>query len=246
MSTIPLRLFTFYHDLNNMPQNMLHNFNKLQQENPEFVFEIYDVQSGRSFIEKNFDKPVLDAYDKLKPYAYKSDLFRLCNLYLTGGIYVDVKYESVNNFRFIDLTDKEYVVAEPLGIQNCLLVFSAKNDYLFNCIQTLTKNVLNNYIVGIGYSSVLTRPLLFSEDHKREYWYSHLFTGPLLLSEEYKKNNFGINNTELRWECKENMQHILKNNVSILVEYPEYRKDLLDKSDQPHYSSMYWKGDLYN
>lgn len=236
---IPLRLFTFYHDINNIPSNMLKNYNKLVNENPEFTVEMYDVQSGRSLIEKNFDKSVLDAYDKLKPYAYKSDLLRICSLYLTGGIYVDIKYEAVNGFRFIDLTDNEYVVSEPLGVQNCLLVFLPNNKYLFNCIDTLTKNTHDNYIVGVEQTG------LFSEEHKKKYWYSHLLTGPLLFSEEYKKTHFGINNTLLRWDCFDNQHHILKKNVSILVQYPEYREDLLNKSDQPHYSTMYWNGDIY-
>ena len=150
-------------------------------------------------------------------------LLKYCYIYLFGGIYVDIKYESVNNFRFIDLIDKEYVVREPLGVQSCLLIFLANNKLMFNCIELIKHNTLNGYR---GYSPLLT--------------------GPLLLSKEYLKQCFNINNTELRWAMVEHRQHIYKNDVSILIQYPEYRTDLENKSDQPHYTTMYWNDDIYN
>ena len=214
---IPLNICTFYHDKSNIPENMKKNFDKLASENCEFNVELFDVNSSRKFIETNFDKNVLDAYDSLKPYAYKSDLFRLCYLYSAGGIYVDVKYEPVNGFKFKELISSQYLVSEPLGVQNCLIVMNKHNEFILKCINIITHNALNKYC-----------------------GFSPLFTGPFLLSNEFS-TDFPFK------ECTiNNRHHIFKNNSAILIQYESYRVDLQNSSDQPHYNVMYWNRNIYN
>ena len=221
---IPANLFTFYHDISKIPKVMNEKYKKMVRENPEFNCKLFDIKSGREFISQNFGPYVLIAYDKLKPYSYKSDLFRYCYIYINGGIYVDIKYISLNNFKFIDLLDKEYLVSEPIGIQNCLLVLQPKNELIFRCIHTIKKLVLNNF-----------------------YAKTPLFTGPFLLSEKYKRlykeNRI---DTDLTWRVENNLQCIYKKDCLILREYPRYRKDLLTVSDQPHYTEMFWSKNIYN
>lgn len=222
---IPLRLFTFYHDLSRIPETMNHNYNKIVNENTEFICEIYDVHSARDFISRNFgEDDTLVAYDKLKPYSYKSDLFRYCYMYVRGGIYVDIKYEAIDGFRFRDLLDKEYLVSEPLGIQSCLIAFQPRNPLMIQCIHEITNNTLEDY-----------------------YGESPLLTGPLLLSENYK--TMYLNNridTDLRWSMCDHLQHIYKNDRLVLREYSRYRDDLSKNSDQPHYTTMFWSKNIYN
>ena len=54
----------------------------------------------RDFIAKHFSEEVVYTFDKLKPGAYKADLWRYCVMYITGGIYLDIKMCPVNGFRF--------------------------------------------------------------------------------------------------------------------------------------------------
>ena len=68
------------------------NFNSIQENNPEIIFHLYDEKESREFIKNNFDNDVLEAYDRLSPSSYKSDLWRYCILYKKGGIYLDIKY----------------------------------------------------------------------------------------------------------------------------------------------------------
>jgi mannosyltransferase OCH1-like enzyme len=103
---IPLNIVTYYHDLNNYPENMKNNYYQLVDSHPGFNCNIYDNVSAYDFIINHFDSDVGDAFLKLKPYSYKSDLFRFCYIYVTGGIYVDIKYQCVNNFKFNQLIDK--------------------------------------------------------------------------------------------------------------------------------------------
>jgi mannosyltransferase OCH1-like enzyme len=51
---------------------------------PEFNFFIYGIVKCRKFIADHFRPSVLNAFDKLEPIAYKSDLWRYCVLYITG------------------------------------------------------------------------------------------------------------------------------------------------------------------
>jgi hypothetical protein len=221
---IPANLFTFYHDVSKIPEVMNEKYKKMVRENPEFNCKLFDIHSGRKFISQNFGPNVLIAYDKLKPYAYKSDLFRYCYIYVNGGIYVDIKYISIKGFRFLELLDKEYLVSEPIGVQNCLLVLHPRNEMILRCIHAIRNRVLNNF-----------------------YGNTPLFTGPFLLSEKYgifyKNNRI---DTHLRWCIEDNLHCIYKNNCLILREYPRYRKDLLNFSDQPHYTEMFWLKNIYN
>ncbi|MGH7048533.1 MAG: glycosyltransferase [Stellaceae bacterium] len=54
---------------------------------------------GTSFtrlLPKNFEPAVLQAFDRLRPFAYKCDLARLCLLYLYGGLYADLAMRAVS------------------------------------------------------------------------------------------------------------------------------------------------------
>jgi mannosyltransferase OCH1-like enzyme len=51
---------------------------------------LYDMESAREFIAKQFGSEVVTAFDKLNPYAYKVDLFRYCVLHAVGGWYFDI------------------------------------------------------------------------------------------------------------------------------------------------------------
>lgn len=221
---IPLNIVSFYHNINKIPEKMKLNSIKMASTNGEFNYKLYDINEAQEFITEFFDSDTLQAYILLKPYAYKSDLFRYCYMYMNGGIYVDIKYECVNKFRFIDLVDKEYLVSEPIGVQNCLLILEANNPLMLKCIQQIVHNTKEK-LMGSG-------PLL---------------TGPKLISEKYKEiyNDEEIHNA-LKWKMENHLQKIYLNDELILKQYPEYREDLIKNSDQPHYNKMYFKGEIYN
>ena len=57
---------------------------------PESEHKLYNNQEIEEFIEKHYDKELLDVYKDIKPFAYKADLARLCILSIVGGWYVDI------------------------------------------------------------------------------------------------------------------------------------------------------------
>ena len=60
---------------------------------------VYSGEELESIIKDNFEEDVHLSYQKLRPYAYKADLGRLCLLYLYGGLYLDFNLLFVNGLK---------------------------------------------------------------------------------------------------------------------------------------------------
>ena len=138
---IPLKIFQTWYTLN-LPPKMKKNVKRLQRENPEFEYFLFDDKMCRKFIQEHFDEDVVFAFDKLKPGAYKADLWRYCVLYIHGGIYLDIKMGCVNGFKLTQLTDKEYWVKDcsPAGIYQAVMVCLPNNHCLYKAIQKIVEN----------------------------------------------------------------------------------------------------------
>jgi len=145
-SVIPLQVFQTWHTKNLLP-HIQNRVNDLKSKNPEFTYHLYDDNDCRNFISQNFSNDVLRAYDMLIPGAYKADLWRLCVLYIHGGIYIDIKLTTINNFKLIELTKSEHLVKDRpyLTIYNALMVCKAKTPILLTLINAIVNNVKNRY-----------------------------------------------------------------------------------------------------
>jgi hypothetical protein len=213
-SVVPLNLYLTW-GTKQLPPKMQENVNRMRKVNPEFNVYLYDDNDCREFIKNNFPKDILTAYNTLKPGAYKADLWRLCVLYINGGIYADIKFNCINNFKFIALTESEHLVLDrpgwwkegEIGLYNAIIVAKPKNEFLLRCINKISKNVKNKY-----------------------YGFMDLYpTGPGLLGEQYIKmlrENESTMEAELDKLdlCMDN-EKIIFNNVAILEFYKEYRTE---------------------
>ena len=204
-SIIPLHLYTCWHT-KVLPPKMKENYDLLVNSNPEIQFHLYDEKKCRKFIQTHFESTVLDAYDNFIPMAYKSDLWRYCVLYINGGIYLDIKYQCVNGFKLINLTEKEYFVRDygEKAVYNALIVTYPRNEILLNCINQIVENVKN-------------------EDYRNSF---HHVTGPTLLGEYFTQSE--INNFKLFLHVpNENIRidQIIYNNKILLQNYNEYRNE---------------------
>ena len=74
-----------------IPPPCLEVIKKNKKLNPTWEFVFWDDKARRKLIEDNFDDYTLSAYDKLSVGAMKADLFRICVLYIHGGLYMDIK-----------------------------------------------------------------------------------------------------------------------------------------------------------
>jgi mannosyltransferase OCH1-like enzyme len=227
---IPLNIFQTWHT-KNIPPDMAKCIKKLKKDNPEFEHYLFDFEDCREFIKQYFSNDVVYAFDTLVPFAYKADLWRLCVLYIHGGIYMDVKLQCVRDFKLKYLTMDEHYVKDKnynyiyyfgyyYGIYNAFMVCKAGNPFLMKCIRLIVNNV-NNKIYGVS-------PLYP--------------TGPMLLGEEYRKNKWRLN-TDMKLT---EFNNILYRKISILTHYKTYRIEQKKHANVKRYPELWVKRKIYN
>lgn len=221
-SIIPLNLYTCWHTLD-LPPLMSENYNLIIKNNPEFNHFLYDENMCRQFLIDNFDTDVIESYDSLIPCAYKADLWRYCILYKNGGIYLDIKYSCINNFKLISLTEKKHWVldADKNGVYNALIVSKPGNEILLKAINKIVENVKNKF-----YGSSSLEP-----------------TGPLLLSLFFTQNE--KNNFELYHYIINNEYYIVYNDMIILKFYNNYREEQFKNQKNKHYSNLWHNKNIF-
>ena len=223
-SVIPLNIFQTWHTKNLTP-SMHFCMSTIKNNNPKFNYELFDDNDCREFIKNNYSSEVLNAFDTLIPGAFKADLWRYCILYKRGGIYLDIKYNSVNQFKFINLTESEHWVldADDDGIYNALMVVKAGNDILRKAIDLIVENVKNNY-----YGSSCLEP-----------------TGPKLLSKFF--SNKEKNNFDMKHKVFLNMNNrvILYKGIQVFKSYPGYLNDYDANKKTDHYSTLWSNRKIY-
>jgi len=150
-------------------------------------------------------------------------LWRYCILYKTGGIYLDIKYKSHNNFKFINLTEKEHFVIDidPHGVYNACMVCSKGNPKLLDAINKIVNNVKNkNYSVGaLG------------------------ITGPALLGDIFTKSE--KKNFDMKHEMIYNEKFITLNNIIVIRMYNSYYEEIKTNQIVQRYDELYNNRQVY-
>jgi mannosyltransferase OCH1-like enzyme len=221
-SVIPLFIYTAWHKKNLKPK-MRENLEKLKRDNPEFEVKLFDNNDCEEFIKNNFDESVLNAYKSLIPHAYKCDLWRYCIMYLNGGIYLDIKFNCVNGFKLIGLTEKDYWTSDHLfkNTLNGLLILKPKNDIMLKCINKVVENVKNKF-----YGEGCLHP-----------------TGPQMLG-EFFTNSEKIN-METNLLVKSNNICVTYRGSNILCYYNDYDDEREKDSPNLHYSILWKNKNIY-
>ena len=244
---IPLDLYQTYRT-KKMPYNMSRNLAYNIRNNPDLEFHLYDDNDCREFIKNNFNDIVLYAFDKLKPGAYKADLWRLCILFLKGGFYMDIKMKTVKGFNLSQLNSKEHLVLDmPLklpdqkpitGIYNAFMITKKFNPFVKECIKNICINVLNLYVGNHPLS--VTGPL---------------FMKSIFDNMENDTNIFDLSHhrepKKYEKQCmSERLGIVILNDEPILIcEYLGYFKDrqmIYEMYDTHHYAHLWKKNNIYN
>jgi mannosyltransferase OCH1-like enzyme len=222
---IPLTIYQTWHT-KNLPPSMKKTVDTIIKNNPIFDYQLFDDNDCRNFILNNFDINVLNAFDSLKPGAYKADLWRYCILYIKGGIYLDIKYEPVNDFKFINLTEKEHWVLDldKTGIYNALIVSKPHNKILLKAINNIVYNVKNKF-----YGTSPLSP-----------------TGPLMLANFFSKNE--KESFDMYHDIYRSVQNrfIFLNNYLVFKSFDSYLIEHDKFKKTKHYSELWRNKSIYN
>jgi mannosyltransferase OCH1-like enzyme len=223
---IPRYVFqTWKHTL--LSKDMKDNILQLRKNNPEFEYFLYDDKMCREFIQTHFGSNELYAFDSLIPGAYKADLWRYCVLYIYGGVYMDIKLNTVQNFKLKSIIHEECFPidinnANNKGIWQGFLICKPQNEILKHCIDEIIKNVKQCYY-GDTCLSV---------------------TGPgLVYNALIRYNNIKLyNNSKVKLVRKTRL-YLIYNNKPIIQFYDGYGKD--KKILGPPYGTLWQKRMIY-
>ena len=119
---------------------------KWQDMNPEYQYVYFDALDCKQLIEDHFSSDVLKAYNMLLPGAFKCDLWRLCYLYLYGGVYVDCQTMPIQPLREILSPDTLFCSAidrEDFALWQGFLCAAPRHPLLLQGIYDIVYNVLH-------------------------------------------------------------------------------------------------------
>ena len=142
---IPLQIWQTW-KTKELPPSINNSVELLKLKHPDFTHNLFDDQECYDFILQHFNKELADVYNALIPGAYKSDLWRLCVLYIHGGIYMDIKLEFISDYSLYNFIDKEYYVFDGgNNIYNAFMISEPGNKFLLESILNIVHNVANNF-----------------------------------------------------------------------------------------------------
>lgn len=125
-------------------EKLLYVKNEWEKLNPEYKVELYDDERCIDFLYKYYGNKYCDIFKFIPDGPIKSDFFRVCLIYIFGGIYVDSDIKPLvplNNYIEDDLdfmTCISYNYFANRSIRFCynpqMIISKKYSDILFKCI----------------------------------------------------------------------------------------------------------------
>lgn len=228
-----------------VPVKMLEAMNILIEMNPEYEYMYFDNEDVKKYLLENFDPKVLAAYNKLKPGAYKADLFRYCILYKMGGVYIDSPMLCKRPLADLIMPTDEFISPEDNqtgGIYNAFICSSPGNLIMKKCIEEAVSNIENEFY-GSG-DLTITGPQLLSSVFEN-------VTGHKVSADKNYGNGIRLIThyaTHINLLCPSlTVGHITNGETEYLTtRYPNYCIDRIWYNTNKHYSALWKERDVFN
>jgi len=135
-------------ETDDVPSGMYDSINSWINKNTDYEHYFFNHESRLEFIEKHFNKDVLDAYLRLLPGAFKADLWRCCVLYINGGVYVDADMICLKSLSELIEANDEFLITrdDPMSkkfLANGFIGSVPKHPFLKKMIDNIVDNVKN-------------------------------------------------------------------------------------------------------
>lgn len=175
-----------------LPSELADNVLSLKHKNPDYHYTLWDDKGIEVFIQNFYGAEILTYYKRINPAygAARADFFRYLVVYMTGGVYLDIKSSLEYPLKDI-LQDSDLALLahwdnwegskhEGYGLKHChikglergefiqwALVFKAGHPILRKVIIGLLESIdsYDPIITGVGQSGVLntTGPILYTK-----------------------------------------------------------------------------------
>ena len=208
--------------------------------NPGIKSVFYGNKGMRDFVLTHFGQSTLDAVDKLRHGAFKCDLFRLCEIYVYGGMYADVSMVCLQPLDAllagVDMVLVRDTPARDLSyVHNAFFATRAGCPFLALAIQDIVKQVMSE---GYGADPLsITGSGIFGRSLNRFAKRDEATPHALGVSEYAglrvrmldNENNSRIKDTERALSM-------------IACKYPNFRKD---RAGNPHYWKLWHERNVF-
>jgi hypothetical protein len=191
-------------EYNALSKNIKDLFQSTLKNNPELSIDYFDNTRCIWFLRRYFPGSILDTYLKIKPGAYRADLFRFCVIYIQGGIYSDLSQKFHIPIKdIVDYENDSLVLVEDIvlpphtlpGIQINFMASRPRNPLFLSAIQRIVENVSRNF-----YGSTSLDP-----------------TGPYMFSKIYHTSNIPARMDLVQIHRETGSYVVFKNNTKLIV-----------------------------
>lgn len=231
----------------NLPEELKQIMRKNKEMNPEYEWRYFDNAQCLFFIKEHFPE-YLEAYNTVKPGAFKADIWRLMVLLQNGGIYSDIPHSFQIPFRkFLKPTDSMLIVLEPGDrIHNAFFAASKNNPTIRVMLDDVMLKVKKKHYGSD--SQDITGPGALLRTMKRIH-----NVGP----HENLREKLPQNTTVLMFKHREDMGFVIQDdldNVVVKKYFDNYYKKFYDENFDPsksraeidnHYEGMWGRREVY-
>ena len=223
-----------------VPKAMANAIESIKERNVDCDYFYFTDEDAKDYLAKHFEPRVLKAYKKVKPGAFKADLFRYCFLYKNGGIYIDTGMVCLRNLSDYIRHDDTFVSPEDNGTGG---IFNA-----FICCtpgHPIVKKALDIALTNIEKNDYGNHPLDV--------------TGPTVLGNAFRDvmqmdvivtKTMGTVLGLIKYQRAElcTFSGIITDGISDILKtkYPGYYIDQMWYNTNKHYSDMWHDMDVFN
>lgn len=227
-------------------KNMYNAISSWKLMNVNYEYKYWNDQDCYDLIKNNFDETILDAYNMLYAGAYKSDIFRLCMLYLYGGVWTDIS--SVCEEPIDKIIEKknsliltiDYPCQVTCGnIYQAFIVCEEKNNIIKYILDYTVERVINNEEFNKTYNYIskdtvaVTGPTIFAMALNQ-----YLERG---VNDFFKDESIKIGKKNIKLLAHKPLAILYKNNKIITTKYDLWWNDRTSR----HYSQYFTNGYVY-
>ena len=199
-----------------------------------------------TFIKDNFDKSVLEAYNMLYAGAYKADIFRLCVLYIYGGIWTDISSlcevsldKVINNENLIIVKDTDAVQTKYGNIYQAFIISEPKNNIILYILQFTVNRVINHEEFNNNYPQVINQTLGVTGPTIFAMGFNSFIDRP--VGTIINDNEICFNNNIIKL-LKHNPGEIILNDIKIMT---TKRNDWVIGRTTSHYTALFFQGYIF-
>ena len=140
---------------NNLPPLIKNATSSFQQALEKSTYKLYNQEMVEEFLKLEYEKDIIDAFNKLKPKAFKKDLASYCIAYKYGGWYSDVTIKFIKNINenndnidflgFVDMGNSLIPYTLPYPIVSSLFYANKGCRVLKKAIELVVENCKKEY-----------------------------------------------------------------------------------------------------